>query len=575
MRFLITAVFIIFSFLFKINAQAIIPPEQAFSVSFEKKDDFLFFNIDMPEDVYLLDEHIKFTTTKPIKTDFTSNIQKSIAQDFKGNKVYFENFRMSIPIDYLREKNIKGKANIVLHYQGCAGGGVVCYPPMSKTVVVNIKEGFKNNYYAENDTSEQGKIANFFTNKSFIFIFISFFGFGVLLSLTPCILPMIPILSSIIVQYSSKNMNAKKGFLISLVYVLSTSITYAIAGIIAGKFGENIQASLQNTWVIATFSILFVLLAFSMFGFYKIQLPVSLQTKLSKSIDGKKGIFGVVIMGVLSALVVGPCVAAPLAGALIYIGHSGDAFLGGVALFMMSFGMGIPLLLIGTSAGKFLPKPGIWMNRILNIFGIIMLGLAIWILSRIIPENITLMLYGMLITGVSLLLIIKNFTKQKSILILIFIFFMYGLSLLVGGISGSNSFANPFANFISKTEKKGDLKFLHVENISELDKIIEKNSGFIMVDFTAKWCITCKEFDEFTLTKAGVQEKLKDFTLVKIDVTKNSQEDKELMRKFAVFGPPAFVFYDKQNELKNLQIVGFKSESEFLIHLDKVLNNEN
>ena len=246
---------------------------------------------------------------------------------------------------------------------------------------------------APKSESETDQIANVIKGGSLWFIIISFFGFGVLLSLTPCVFPMIPIISSVILA-QGEGMGTKKAFWLSLVYVLSMAVAYTIAGILAGLFGANLQAAFQTPWIITVFALVFVILSLSMFDVYELQIPNFIQSRLSKLGGQQSGVLGIAIMGFLSALIVGPCVAAPLAGALIYIGQTGDALLGGIALFALSIGMGIPLLIVGTTSGKFMPKPGMWMDVIKAIFGVMLLGIAIWMMGRVLDENTTLLLWG-------------------------------------------------------------------------------------------------------------------------------------------------------------------------------------
>ncbi|MFV0482427.1 MAG: protein-disulfide reductase DsbD [Campylobacteraceae bacterium] len=558
------------------NPMKITPPDEAFKVSFEEKNDFLFVNIDLASDVYLLDEMFIFETAGAKKHDFTNEVQRPKGEIFKEKKVYFKHFEGVINLQKLSQKEIFGKTKINVTFQGCAAGGIICYPPMTKSYEVKIKKSTIENGVVV-DESEHGLIAKMLYNKSFLLIVFSFFIFGLLLSLTPCVLPMIPILSSIIVKQSGAKMSAKRGFLLSFIYVFSMAIAYTLAGVIAGLFGANMQVILQNPWVIGTFSFIFVLLALSMFGFYKLELPQSLQSKLTKAGNQKGGILGVAIMGFLSALIVGPCVAAPLAGALMYIGQSGDALLGGVALFVMSFGMGVPLLVIGASAGKLLPKPGIWMDRILNIFGIVMLGVAIWMVERVIPLHVSIILWSFLFIFCGIYFgaiepLKSGDIKEKFVKTFAFIVLIYGVIVFVGGVNKGESLLNPLSGF-GKGEtitQKLALDFLHVKSVNELNSVIENAQKPIMIEFTASWCVVCKEFEEKTLSQKSVQDALQSFTLVKIDVTKNSADDKELMSKFSIYGPPAIMFFKEKKELKNLQIFGFKNEKEFLEILRRV-----
>jgi thiol:disulfide interchange protein DsbD len=344
-----------------------------------------------------------------------------------------------------------------------------------------------------------------------------------------------------------------------------------IAGIAAGVFGANMQAYLQNPWAIGIFSAVFVLLSLSMFGVYRFQLPTSLQTKFSKLIGKGHGVIGVALMGFVSSLIVGPCVAAPLAGALIYIGQSGDAVLGGAALFVMSMGMGVPLLIVGASAGKFLPKPGFWMDIVGQLFGFIMLFIAVFMLSRIAPSDIALILYAVLaaVFGIYLFITGAKFKFKKTLKILAALIFIYSIFLLFGGVLGGSSF-NALANFKTQSVSKLPLDFIQITDVKELDLAVKNSVNPVMVEFTADWCIICTEFEEKTLSQKSVQDALGEFTLLRIDVTKNSDKDRELMRRFSLFGPPAIIFFKDGAELTDMQIVGFKNEQEFLAHIEKV-----
>jgi thiol:disulfide interchange protein DsbD len=550
------------------NQPAIIPPEKAFVVNFTESNGYILVKIDMADGVYLLADKFSFEISKPKKIDLTAKLSTALPEIYKEQRVFWNFHEVSVPVDFIKSLGVDGKTVLEVTYQGCAGGGVICYPPMKKTYETYIEnEGF---------LSEHGAIAAMFKDKNFFIILVSFFGFGLLLSFTPCIFPMIPILSSIIAKQSKKSgMNTKKGFLLSSVYVFFMSFAYMIAGIAAGLFGANIQSALQTPLIIGIFSAIFVLLAASMFGLYSFQMPLSLQNRLTKSISDKHGFIGVAAMGFVSSLIVGPCVAAPLAGALIYIGQSGDAILGGATLFVMSAGMGVPLLVIGASAGRLLPKPGIWMQRIQRIFGFIMLGLAIWMSSRILPEYVSLILYSLLIMafGIYIFLLTTFVVIWQKILKIFSIFIMtYGLIAFFGGINGGGSLLALFDNFKNEKAQKLPLDFMHITNLDELNSILKAAQKPVMIEFTASWCAICTEFEEKTLSQKSVQDKLDEFLLLRVDVTKNSGEDKELMGQFGLYGPPAIIFFKNGTELKHLQIVGFKNETDFLNILSRVPN---
>lgn len=574
-RFLFFFILMVSS-LFATQPQKILTPEEAFKVSamLDKQD--IIIHVTLGEKMYLYDDKFKVELIEPKKLNLDTQIQRPLPQNFHEYVALRESFDITIPQKLLYEHVKNGKLTLKILYQGCSEMGI-CYQPMESLFSFTMVNGTLKN---EVMLSEQDTIAHSLASGNFLIILLSFFGFGLLLSLTPCVFPMIPILSSIIVSQSKDNMTAKRGFLLSLVYVLAMSLAYTIAGILAGLFGANLQVSLQNPWVIGTFSTIFVLLSFSMFGFYEIQMPSFIQTKLNKKSNEAqtKGILGIALMGFLSALIVGPCVAAPLAGALIYIGQSGDAFLGGLALFVMSLGMGVPLLLIGTTTGRYMPRPGKWMDNVKSIFGMMMLGVAIWMLSRILPVHVSMFLWTVLVLVSSIYLgaleplgsLAKGWHKLlKSFIVIIF---LYGIILLVGLVSGSTNPLMPLEKFTSHEVSQGISKidFVRIKTSDELKNALKNAKKPIMLDFYADWCVNCIELENFTFSDARVQEKLKNFTLLQVDVTKNSEEDKKLQKEFGIFGPPAILFFNYGQELSSLRVVGFKNADEFLAHLENI-----
>jgi thiol:disulfide interchange protein DsbD len=396
---------------------------------------------------------------------------------------------------------------------------------------------------------------------------------------------MIPILSGIIVAQGN-NMNVKKAFVLSLVYVLAMALTYTVVGVLAGLFGSNLQAAFQTPWILFSFAFIFVLLSLSMFGFYELQLPSSWQTKLTKTSEGQTGLVGVAVMGLLSALIVGPCVAAPLAGALIYIGQTGDALLGGVALFSLSIGMGVPLLIIGTSAGKFMPKPGAWMEAIKYIFGVMLLGVAIWMLSRVVPAQVTMILWSLLLIVSAIYMGALEPMQQgianvkKMIKAIGFVMLVYGLFLLVGAFTGAKHPFDPLEKLGSSTitvtggdttEMSEEVVFTRVGSLDELHKMIKQSDQKVMLDFYADWCVSCKEMEEYVFNDPRVREKLSEYTLLQVDVTRNNAADKEILKYFGLYGPPTVLFFGTDNEeIKSMRIVGEVSTSEFISYLDEL-----
>ena len=580
----------VYSFSLEIGNK-VLEPEEAFKVSFTKNENSLNIKIELGEGIYLYDDKLQVNITKPNKIELLKDLKLPKPVPYDGFIVHFDDLNIEIPYSLLKLKLDSNKYEIEFKFQGCSKAGL-CYAPMSEKTIIDLnnvvvqtlednsnkrdekpvlKEVLENENLSETDS-----IATVLKDSSTILVLATFFGFGLLLAFTPCVFPMIPILSSIIVKASqNESMSAKKGFLMSFVYVLAMSFAYSLAGVIAGIFGANLQASLQNPYVLVVFALIFIALAFSMFGYFEIRLPASLQTKINKTTDGKEkqGMLGIAIMGFLSALIVGPCVAPPLAGALVYIGQTGDALLGGIALFVMSLGMGVPLLLIGAGAGKFMPKPGGWMQGVTKIFGIVMLAVAIWLLERVINPSITIYLWALLFLGTGIYL--KIYTHLISELIRLVITII-GVILLVGAISGATNVLKPLEKFTSNKSfvKEDELKFIKIKNIKELEDAILKSSKPIMLDFWATWCVSCKELDEITFKNDEVIKRLQNFTLLKVDVTQNSDDDKAIQKRFGVVGPPALIFWDEnKQEVKSAKIVGYKNPKEFLEVLDKNFQN--
>jgi thiol:disulfide interchange protein DsbD len=543
-------IFLFFVLLSSIFADDFLEPEKAFIASSEVKSDKVTLSVKIAKDMYLYKKYLKVEVGKE---NITSKLSIPKPVEYDGFIVYFDELKIDIPKKFVTDK-------ITFHFQGCSKKGL-CYPPMNKTFDVKFEDNVNkaSNTKPQNispnnsPTNETDLIAQTMKEGSVLLILSTFFGFGLLLALTPCIFPMIPILSSIIVQQSSKEKDNKltpaKGFMLSLVYVVSMGLAYSIAGVLAGMFGANIQAMLQNPYVVVAFAGVFVALAFSMFGYYEIGLPASWQTKLNKASDegSKKGGFvGVAIMGFLSALIVGPCVAPPLAGALMYIGQTGDAILGGLALFVMSIGMGVPLLIIGAGSGKFIPKAGGWMTTVTKVFGVIMLGVAIWMLDKIIPTTVTMILFILLFIG-SAIYLYKTKTKIGN---------TFALLSIVGAVVIS------YMLITQKDEKK--LEFEYIKTVQQLEETVKNSDKPIMIDYWATWCVSCKELDSITFKDEAVLKELDNYRLLKVDVTNNTKDDKELMKKFNIFGPPALVFYKDGVEQKQKRIIGYKNPKEFL-----------
>ena len=572
---------LIFSIVFAFGVErTFLEPSEAFKHSFEKKDNSLIIKLNLGKDIYLYADKLKVLINSPEKIDITEEINLPKSVPYDEFIVYFDNLNLEVPYSLLQSKIKSDTYEIKFNFQGCSKAGL-CYAPMSKSIKIDLNAKKSNvsdiskEIKEDSTLNEVDDITNSLKNSSTLLVLATFFGFGLLLSLTPCVFPMIPILSSIIVNAGqNKELTVGRGFFLSLVYVLAMSFAYTIAGILAGLFGANLQVALQNPYVLVTFSAIFIALAFSMFGYFELRLPQVLQNKINKTSEGKEnqGVVGIAIMGFLSALIVGPCVAPPLAGALVYIGQTGDAFLGGAALFVMSLGMGLPLLLIGIGAGKFMPKPGGWMESITKIFGIVMLSIAIWMLDRVLDPTLIMYLWALLFMGSAIYLKMYEHILIKLMTLVILI---YGVIVFVGAISGATNVLNPLERFTANTNAISSINsnivtFKKVKNIDELEKAIELSSKPVMLDFYADWCVSCKELEEITFKDEKVIAKLKEFTLLKADVTKNTNEDKELQKKFSIVGPPGLIFWDEKNqEVNGAKIIGYKNPKEFLDIVNK------
>lgn len=485
-----------------------------------------------------------------------------------------------------------GDATLLVSYQGCAELTGICYPPIRKEVNLDPAAAAVSSAAAPAAAaaaapqSEQDSLAAALAGDNRWLTVLTFLGLGLLLAFTPCVFPMIPILSSIIVGQGAE-LTTRRAFIMSLVYVLAMALTYTVAGVLAGLFGANLQAAFQNVWILGAFSLVFVLLALSMFGFYELQLPSALQTKLSEISNKQQGgsLIGVAIMGLLSALIVGPCVAPPLMGALIYIGQTGDAVLGGLALFALSIGMGAPLLLIGTSAGKLLPRAGGWMNAIKAVFGVMLLAVALWMLERVLPASITMLAWALLIITSAIYMGAleplkdnasgwRKLWKGLGLALLI-----HGALLLVGAGAGGNDPLQPLRGVGfgggAGMMQPAKLEFRKVKTVADMEQAVAAAAAQgkpVMLDFYADWCVSCKEFDKYTFSDAGVIQTLSGAVLLKADVTANDADDQALLRHFKLIGPPSLLFFGADGkERQGFRVVGFMGPEEFRAHVERAL----
>ena len=546
-------------------------PDDAFKISFSyPSDNQLIVTWDIEKDYYLYVGMINFSlidTNKNniLKIELPKGLKKTDeffgeVDIYKGRvstNVFFEN-----PIDSIK---------LQVMYQGCAEAGL-CYPPIKKTYTLDSTTSDVGSFLKTSTSSDQITISKQLYDESILANVLLFFIGGLLLGFTPCVFPMIPILTGLIVGQGS-NINSRQAFMLSFTYVVSMALAYSVLGIIVALSGANIQASLQSPIVIYLFAALFIILSLAMLGIFSIEMPSKVKNFLIvKSNKAEAGNYlGVGIMGILSALIVGPCVTAPLIGALIYIASSGDVILGGLALFAMGLGMGTPLLVLGTSASKLMKKIGIYLPLINKLFGILFLVVAIWLLERVTSIEVSALAWSLLaLTTLSILLYSKDITINKNFRALAFFTLTSYVILQIVGIN-KNNYYNPVFSFIEVEQN------LHFKTVFEPEKLfqeIKSSEKYTMVDIYADWCVACKELEKYTFTDSSVSGILKTLNLVKFDITKTNEGSSRFLRDFRLFGPPVIMFFDSNgNEIVQSRIVGFVDSEQFIEKFNQIDKN--
>ncbi|POZ52145.1 protein-disulfide reductase DsbD [Methylovulum psychrotolerans] len=566
-------------------AAELLPPEQAFQFSATVKDaQTVQVNWTIAEGYYLYREKVQLALTQTDGSQLGAySIPNGTPQHdeaFGQVQIFHNTLAFNVPLN--RAGTAATTISLEAKYQGCADRGV-CYPPMSKTISLALPAATAapaNPSLTPASLSEQDAIAQSLHQDSTLATLASFFGFGLLLAFTPCIFPMIPILSGIIIGHGNR-ISTFRAFLLSLSYVLASAVMYTLFGVLAALFGQNLQTTFQQPWIIVLFSAVFVVLSLSMFGFYHLELPKALQARLHNSSERHRdgSLWGAAIMGALSSLIVGPCVAAPLAGALIFISQTGNALLGGAALFVMGLGMGVPLLVLGASARHLLPKAGDWLNTTKVVFGVIMLAVAVWMLSRVLSPAISMTLWAMLLILPSVYLSAleplppdcsgwRKFSKGLGVLML-----AYGLLLLIGVSMGNSNPLKPLqglAAIPTGTAQAAEtgLSVSKVATLAELEAKIQQAAAqhqTVMLDFYADWCISCKEMEAYTFTDARVKTALAKFVVLQADVTANNADDQALLARFKLVGPPAILFFGQDRQEQAAQrVVGYQDADTFL-----------
>jgi len=589
-------------------------PEQALKMSASARDaQTIEVRFNIAQGYYLYKNKLKISADNGVilgEADFPASLPHD---DPNFGKVETYRGQLVLPIGVQNPAAQQFKLTVIA--QGCADAGL-CYPPITQIAQVKLLAAAKKIPVASNVShvaiassaviassptavivpvllasstpiaaslavtqpkaeSDSGKINELLGSGNLWLILASFFGFGLLLAFTPCVFPMMPILSGIIVGHGDK-ITKQRALLLSITYVLGMAVSYAIAGVAAGLSGSLLVAALQNVWVLGSFAMVFVLLALSMFGFYELQLPAALQSKISGSANQQQAgsLWGVLIMGALSALIVGPCVAAPLAGALLYIAQTHNALLGGTALFVMAMGMGVPLIMVACAASA-LPKAGAWMENIKKVFGVLLLAVAIYLVSPVLPALFAMLAWAalLIITAVFLRAIDplpaesrgwQRFCKGLGVIAL-----LAGSALLIGALSGGRDPLQPLQGGPAMI-KSEHLQFTKVATLSQLESQLAHTNQPVMLDFYADWCVSCKEMEKLTFSHPEVAARMGQMKLLQVDVTANTEDDKALLKRFKLFGPPGIIFFSKEGKELSSS-VGFQSAEPFKQLLDKIL----
>jgi thiol:disulfide interchange protein DsbD len=567
-----------------------LPVAEAFPYQIDQKGNALNVMWDTVDEYYLYRKKIllKQDNIKHPANSFSENGILKHDEAFGEVIVFYGQIEATFDLTKLNTEQ-----PVQLHFQGCADAGL-CYPPQKIDLdidwdavkntpieAIQTANNSSDKRASESSTSE----GNWFEGRSWLSIVGIFFLFGLGLTFTPCVLPMVPILTSIVV--GQEKHTPAKGFVLSTTYVLGMAITYAAAGVTVGLLGAgaNISNWMQTPWVLSIFAALFLVLSLSMFGLYELQLPSKLRNRLNDINQKQKGgnLFGVFLMGVLSALVVSPCVSAPLAGALVYLSTTGDAWLGGSALLALGLGMGAPLIVLGTTGASFLPKAGGWMDTVKAFFGVLLIGVAIWLLSRFLDATLILVFWALLaiIYAVTLGALDKaNSGKQNVVRGFAVALLVYGIVALVGALQGNDDPLNPLSvgqynQTGSAQQHLAESPFQNIGNQRQLDQAIKIHlaanpEGAIMLDYYADWCIACKVMEKAVFHKADVQAHWPELLWLQIDVTEQTSEQIALMENYNLFGPPSLLFFTKDGEQNTLRILGEMHKEDFIAHLNKV-----
>lgn len=583
----------------------VLPPDQAFRfAAFPDGPDRVRLVWQIADDYYLYRSRIKIeTTSHRAQLGSPQMPEGEIKQDdyFGKQEIYHHQLAASVPV--ARAAGSALELPLSVTYQGCGRG--ICYPPIVKTVSVSlpgaggspsgpaVSSGAGAGSGAAASTSAAAKVAreagpaapgvfvsdqdryvSVLRDGNILWVVLAFLGGGILLSFTPCVLPMVPIVSGIIIGDGS-NLTVRRTFSLSLAYVLGMALTYTAAGIAVAAGGQQVQAAFQQAWVIVLFAALFVLLALSMFGLFTLQMPAAIQTRLAtmsnRQSAGSYG--GVAIMGALSSLIVTTCVGPALVGALLFIGQSGNMLRGGLALFSMAIGMGAPLLVVGASAGKLLPKAGPWMDLVKRLFGALMLAVAAWMLERIVSDRFSLLLW-IVPTAAAAVVLWTGARSLRGSVVLVRIAgaaaAVYAGVLIAGMLMGNTDPLSPLTRQVASAGH--DLPFRRIKSVADLQRAVadaRSQGKGVLLDFYADWCVSCKEMERYTFTDSSVQSALRGTVLLRADVTANDADDQALLQHFHIYGPPTIALYGADGqERANFRVVGYMKAADFanLLH---------
>jgi thiol:disulfide interchange protein DsbD len=550
-----------------------LPPEQAFRFSAQMIDtSTIEIRFKIADQYYMYRERFAFNAEgaqlgAPVipagKIKFDEAFGKNV-------EVYRQEIAIRLPV------TAEAPFTLTVSSQGCADKGL-CYPPMDSVARLSPVatasspvEQIMPAANAGNGETDMGRIEASLASGNLLLILPLFLLLGLGLSFTPCVLPMVPILSFIIVG-EGQHTSRRRGFVLSLAYAMGMALVYTALGIAAGLIGEGLSANLQSPPILITFAVFIALLSLSMFDIYQLQMPASVQLMLTRWSERQRGgkLAGVFVMGMLSALIVGPCVAAPLAGVLVYISQTRDVVIGGSALFAMAVGMSVPLLLVGLSAGTLLPRAGRWMQVVKPLFGVLMLALALWMVASLLPAWALMLGWGLLGVAYGVFLLVSRQLAWRARATGVLFLLLGGVQLAGLATGGRDAWA-PLAHLSGKAHEK--TAFTRVYSVADLDQAIAAARGRpVMLDFYADWCVACLEMEKLTFTDAAVRAKMQDIVLLQADVTANNADDKALLKRFGLFGPPGIIFFSPEGEtLRSPRVIGFQSPEDFLQSLQRL-----